>query len=82
MKFVVFSGLLALSVAFPQSIQQIQHDISQPLLPQVPGLAEHQAQLDAILALQGRVPGSVTHSLAEARHAQAEAALIGKTFTL
>lgn len=78
MKLVVFSGLLALAVAapFPQSIEQIQHDLSQPLVPNVPGIAEHQAQVDALLALQGRLPGSNLHSAAEARHAQAEAALL------
>lgn len=75
---MVFSGLLALVSAapFPQSFEQIQHDLSQPLVPNVPGIAEHQAQVDALLALQGRLPGSNLHSAAEARHAQAEAALL------
>lgn len=86
MKFIVLSGLLALAAAAPSPqlsheaaeaiIKQQQHDISQPLLPNVPGLAEHQAALDQVLALQGRVPGSPVHALAEARHAQAEAQLV------
>jgi len=78
MKLVVFSCLLAFAVAlpFPQSIEQIHHDLSQPLVPQVPGLAAHQAALDQVLAAQGRLPGSNLHSLAEARHLQAEAALL------
>ena len=76
MKLVVLSSVLAFAMAFPQSLEQIQHDLSQPLVPQVPGLAEHQAALDQVLALQGRVPGSNLHSLAEARHLQAEQALL------
>ena len=86
MKCIVFTGLLALAFAAPHPqlsheaaeafIRAQQHDLVQPLLPQVPGLAEHQAAHDQVLALQGRVPGSTVHALAESRHAQAEAQLL------
>ena len=87
MKFLVFSGLLALAYAAPSPqstafndavllLQQQQAALAQPVVPQVPGLAEHTAAVNQLLALQGRTPGSPTHSAAEARHAQAEAALV------
>jgi len=84
MKFLVLSGLLALGNAAPQlspeaaakAIEQVQFDISQPILPAVPGIAEHQAALDSVLALQGRNPGSNVHALAVARQQQAEQALL------
>ena len=67
MKFLVFSGLLALAYAAPSPqstafndavllLQQQQAALAQPVVPQVSGLAEHTAAL--------------------ARHAQAEAALV------
>ena len=59
MKLLVLSGLLAFAYSAP----------SPQTLPQVPGLAEHQAAVNALLALQGQTP-------AEVRHAQAEAALV------
>ena len=76
MKFLVFSGLLALAYAAPSPqstafndavllLQQQQAALAQPVVPQVPGLAEHTAAVNQLLALQ-----------AEAHHAQAEAALV------
>merc|ERR1711981_854104 len=62
MKLLVLTGLLAFVNSAP----------SPQTLPQVPGLAEHQAAVNALLALQGLAPGNP----AEARHAQAEAALV------
>ena len=76
MKLIVISALVALAYARPQSIEQIQHDLVQPIIPNVPGIAEHQAAVDALLALQGRNPGSNLHDAAVARQQQAEAALI------
>ena len=60
MKLVIFSCLVAFTVALPQFI----------------GIAEHQAAIDRLLALQGRVPGSNIQAGALGRHAQAEAALL------
>ena len=57
-------------------LEQSQFDLSQPLLPEVPGIAEHQAALNSVLALQGRNPGVTNHAAAEARHLQAEQQLI------
>lgn len=76
MKLIVISALVAMAYARPQSIEQIQHDLVQPIIPNVPGIAEHQAAVDALLALQGRNPGSNLHDAAVARQQQAEAALI------
>ena len=85
MKFLLLCGLMAFASAAPSPLthdaavallKQSQHDIAQPLVPQVPGLAEHQAALDSVLALQGLNPGLNVHSAAEARHLQAEAALL------
>ena len=71
MKFVVICSVLAMAVARPQNI------------PQVPGIAEHQAALDRVLAAQGRDPAQIaafrpfagSHAAALAQHAQAEAAV-------
>ena len=76
MKLIVISALVTMAYARPQSIEQIQHDLIQPLVPNVPGITEHQAAVDALLALQGRNPGSNLHDAAVARQQQAEAALI------
>ena len=85
MKLLVLSGLLAFVNAAPSPqtheeavaiIKQSHNDISQPLLPEVPGLAEHQAAINALRALQGLTPVNPVHSAAEARHAQAEAVLV------
>ena len=86
MKLLVLSGLLAFVNAAPSPqtheeavaiIKQSHNDISQPLLPEVPGLAEHQAAINALRALQGLAPAvNPVHSAAEARHAQAEAVLV------
>ena len=59
-----------------QRVKQQQFALSQPLVPQVPGLAAHYAAEAEVLAAQGRVPGSIVHSGAEARVYQAEADLI------
>jgi hypothetical protein len=86
MKFIVLSGLLALAASSPvpqlsheaavAAITQSQHDLAQPLYAQVPGLAAHFAAENALLALQGRLPGETLHNAAVARHLQAEATLI------
>ena len=73
---MVISALMALAHARPQTIDQIQFNLNQPLVPNVPGIAEHQAAVDALLALQGRQPGSNLHDAAVARLQQAEAELI------
>ena len=63
MKFLVFSGLLALAYAAPSPqstafndavllLQQQQAALAQPVVPQVPGLAEHIAAEAALVALQ------------------------------
>eukprot|EP00096_Caligus_rogercresseyi_P010427 TRINITY_DN379_c0_g1_i1.p1 TRINITY_DN379_c0_g1~~TRINITY_DN379_c0_g1_i1.p1 ORF type:complete len:128 (-),score=42.12 TRINITY_DN379_c0_g1_i1:159-500(-) len=57
-------------------VLQQQFAISQPLVPNVPGLDAHFAAEAEVLAAQGRVPGFPLHSFAEARVLQAEADLI------
>ncbi len=61
MKFVLLAcGLLAIAQARPQlsheaavkALKQTQYDLSQPYLPQVPGLAAHQAAEAQVLAAQ------------------------------
>ena len=59
-----------------QRILQQQFALSQPIVPEVPGLAAHFAAEAQVLAAQGRVPGSIVHSGNEARVRQAEADLI------
>ena len=85
MKLLVLCSLLAFANAAPSPqtheeavaiIKQSHNDISQPLLPEVPGLAEHQAAINALRALQGLTPVNPVHSAAKARHAQAEAVLV------
>ena len=57
-------------------IQQTQYDISQPILADVPGLAEHQAAEALVLASQGLNPGLIVHNGNEARVFQAEQSLL------
>lgn len=60
-----------------QRIRQQQYDLSQPLVPEVPGLAAHYAAEAQVLAAQGRAPGShPVHAGNEARVLQAQADLI------
>ncbi|TRY78315.1 hypothetical protein TCAL_14373 [Tigriopus californicus] len=83
----VFVGILALAasaLAAPQNFQaaaearikQTQFALSQPIVPDVPGLDAHFAAEAQVLAAQGRVPGSIVHSGQEARVLQAQADLI------
>ena len=80
MKLIVLSALVALATARPQlsqeasdaAIKQIQHDISQPIVPDVPGIAAHQAAVDAVLAAQGRNPGLNRFDALVAKQQQAE----------
>ena len=58
------------------AIKQSQFDISQPILPEVPGLAEHQAAEAVVLAGQGKNPGIIVQNGNEARVLQAEQQLI------
>ena len=59
-----------------QRIAAQQFALSQPIVPQVPGLAAHAAAEAQVLAAQGRNPGSVAQNGNEARVRQAEADLI------
>ena len=59
-----------------EAIKAAQFALSQPILPEVPGLAEHQAAEARVLADQGLNPGIIVHSGNEARVHQAEQSLI------
>jgi hypothetical protein len=57
-------------------IQQSQYDLSQPIVADVPGLAEHQAAEALVLASQGLNPGLIVYNGNQARALQAEQQLI------
>lgn len=74
-ELAVIPGAARHSIAVA-AIKQSQFDVSQPILPEVPGLAEHQAAEALVLAGQGKNPGIIVHSGNEARVFQAEQQLI------
>ena len=59
-----------------EAIKASQYALSQPILPEVPGLAEHQAAEALVLAGQGLNPGIIVQNGNEARVLQAEQQLI------
>jgi hypothetical protein len=59
-----------------EAIKATQYALSQPILPEVPGLAEHQAAEALVLAGQGLNPGIIVQNGNEARVLQAEQQLI------
>ncbi len=59
-----------------EAIKATQYALSQPILPEVPGLAEHQAAEAQVLAGQGLNPGLIVQNGNEARVLQAEQQLI------
>ena len=92
MKFAVLFAVVAAAAAFPQNldvpggdfqyhaeqrVKQFQFYSSQPILDLgAPGIAAHIAAENAVLAAQGRNPGTTLQAGNEARVLQAQADLL------